>query len=179
MVHLNSWCSYRSPPQKRWMRSNWIRLDWIGMDLTRLDCIDLQWLKRQAVPNNQNQRVREEKSYNFPHSENRLEGEKENIWFLNHKIWPQASCVNVWKDYLVCQLSVLHDCPNGLQLFSLKAPDSKPTTYLVLMIWMPYESLCSFWGKFHFFPFRSWLFFNEPELRVSPDSLYDYRSKSR
>lgn len=93
---------------------------------------------------------------------------------------------NVWKDYLVCQLSVLHDCPNGLQLFSLKAPDSKPTTYLILMIWMPHESLCTFSGEFHIFPFRrdwnsssmSWVFLNEPELCMSPNALYDYRSKS-
>ena len=103
---------------------------------------------------------------------------KKTFDFLITIFGPKHLVFNVWKDYLVCQLSVLHDCPNGLQLFGLKVPDSKPTTYLVLMIWMPYETLCSFLEGFHILPFRNQFFFIKPEFHMSLNSVYYYRSKS-
>lgn len=68
-----------------------IELELTGLYRIELNWTDLQWLKTQAVPDNHQKG--KEKSYNFPHSESRLEGVKENILFLNHKIWPQATCV--------------------------------------------------------------------------------------
>ena len=66
-------------------------------------------------------------------------------------------------------------CPQPLSPFPTSA---KPTTYLVLMIWMPYETLCSFLEGFHILPFRNQFFFIKPEFHMSLNSVYYYRSKS-
>lgn len=71
-------------------------LDRLGLECTKLNQINLQWLRRQSIPNNHKQiqkQTKKKKWNNFPHSENRLEGGKENIWFLNHKLWLQTSYV--------------------------------------------------------------------------------------
>lgn len=155
--------------KSNWIRLDWIKLEWIGLDWIELNWIDLQWLKGQAVLNNYSQR--EKKNHTTFHSlRTGWKGKKKTFDFLITGFGPKHLVFNVRKDYLVCQLSVLHDCPNALQLFSLKAPDSKPTMYLVLMMWMPYEHLCSFLEEFHIFPFRN-QFFNKPELHMSPNSV--------
>lgn len=163
-------CVYRSPPKKdRW---SWTGLDWIGLDWTGLDWSELTssgWRDRQFSITTT--RESEKKNHITFHSLRTGWKEKKKTFdFLITIFGPKRLVFNVWKDYLVCQLSVLHDCPNGLQLFSLKVPDSKPTTYLVLMIWMPYEPLCSFLEEFHILPFRN-QFFIKPEFHMSLNSV--------